>query len=150
MDTIADSSAAAFVGPIRAAFGPLPRQSASGAVVFLAPPPRLLAANPLVVFVTTLYHLAISERPRWPTGPPGALVTQGVWGVGFLLVRWYRRAGQKPRAVPATGAITEVGPIAATAAILLWLRAAALAVPPGAGRAAAGGAGQRDGDTGDA
>lgn len=85
-------------------------------------------ATVLVVFVTTLYHLALPVRPRWRTGLPGALVALALWAVGSVLLRVYLRTGQNG----AGGGEAGFGGLAATAAILLWLYVLALAVLVGA------------------
>lgn len=83
--------------------------------------PALAAA--LVVFLSTLYHLALPDRPRWRAGLPGALVALAVWAAGSALLRLYLHGS--PGAA-------GFGRIAATAAILLWLYITALAVLIGA------------------
>jgi membrane protein len=93
----------------------------------LGPALWLIAAGVLVVFVTTLYHLALPVRPRWRTGLPGALVALALWAVGSALLRVYLHTSQSG----ATGAV-GFGRVAATAAILLWLYVTALAVLVGA------------------
>jgi membrane protein len=97
------------------------------AAPLLAPLAWPALATALVVFVTTLYHLALPDRPRWRTGLPGALVALAVWAAGSALLRVYLRTGQNG---PAGGA--GFGRLAATAAILLWLYISALAVLVGA------------------
>ncbi|HEU5426695.1 MAG TPA: YihY/virulence factor BrkB family protein [Actinocrinis sp.] len=84
--------------------------------------PALAAA--LVVFLSTLYHLALPDRPRWRAGLPGALVALAVWAAGSTLLRLYLHGSQSGAA--------GFGRIAATAAILLWLYITALAVLIGA------------------
>jgi len=83
--------------------------------------PILAAA--LVVFLTTLYHLALPDRPRWRAGLPGAFVALAVWAAGSGLLRVYFHTSQY-------GA--GFGRVAATAAVLLWLYITALAVLVGA------------------
>jgi membrane protein len=87
--------------------------------------PALAAA--LVIFLSTLYHLALPDRPRWRAGLPGALVALAVWAAGSALLRLYLHGSQ----YGASGA-AGFGRIAATAAILLWLYITALAVLIGA------------------
>jgi membrane protein len=91
------------------------------AAPLIAPLAWLALAIALVVFVTTLYHLALPDRPRWRTGLPGALVALVAWAAGSALLRVYLQGG---------GA--GFGRLAATAAILLWLYITALAVLVGA------------------
>lgn len=95
-----------------------------GAAPLLGPLLWPVAAAALVAFVTTLYHLALPDRPRWRAALPGALVALAVWAAGSALLRVYLHSSQ-------TGA-TGFGRIAATAAILLWLYVTALAVLVGA------------------
>ncbi|MBS2963109.1 YihY/virulence factor BrkB family protein [Actinocrinis puniceicyclus] len=87
--------------------------------------PALAAA--LVVFLSTLYHLALPDRPRWRAGLPGAFVALAMWAAGSALLRVYLHSSQ----YGATGA-AGFGRIAATAAVLLWLYITALAVLIGA------------------
>ncbi len=89
-----------------------------------------LVAAALVVFLSTLYHLALPDRPRWRAGLPGALVALAVWAAGSALLRLYLHGSQTGQD-GATGA-AGFGRIAATAAILLWLYITALAVLIGA------------------
>lgn len=85
-------------------------------------------ATALVVFVTTLYHLALPVRPPWRTGLPGAFLALAVWAAGSILLRVYLRTGENG----AGGGEAGFGGLAATAAILLWLYVSALAVLVGA------------------
>jgi membrane protein len=87
--------------------------------------PAVAAA--LVVFLSTLYHLALPDRPRWRAGLPGALVALAVWAAGSALLRLYLHGGKY-----GAGGAAGFGRIAATAAILLWLYITALAVLIGA------------------
>jgi membrane protein len=87
--------------------------------------PAVAAA--LVVFVGTLYHLALPDRPRWRAGLPGALVALAVWAAGSALLRVYLHSSQ----YGTTGG-AGFGRLAATAAVLLWLYITALAVLIGA------------------
>jgi membrane protein len=96
------------------------------AASLLAPLAWLVLAMALVVFVTTLYHLALPDRPRWRTGLPGALVALVAWAAGSALLRVYLQTGEN-----GAGGV-GFGRLAATAAILLWLYITALAVLVGA------------------
>lgn len=116
LDTIVGPSAHPSIGTAAPAPGWPPPQSAPAAVAFPAPPPRFRTAKPLVVFLSTLYHLAIPERPHRLTCRSGALAALDVWGAGSVAGAVVRAPDGAP-AEPATGATTEVGPIAATAAI---------------------------------
>lgn len=103
---------------------------APAAATVLGPLVWPMVAAALVVFLSTLYHLALPDRPRWRAGLPGALVALAVWAVGSVLLRLYLHSSQTGR-FGATGA-GGFGRIAATAAILLWLWITALAVLIGA------------------
>lgn len=93
------------------------------AAAVLGPLAWPVVAAALVVFLSTLYHLALPDRPRWRAGLPGALVALAVWAAGSALLRLYLHGS--PGAA-------GFGRIAATAAILLWLYITALAVLIGA------------------
>ena len=86
-----------------------------------------LVAAALVVFLTTLYHLALPHRRRWHEDLPGAFVALAMWAVGSTLLRVYFHRGGN-----GAGGAAGFGRIAATAAILLWLYITALAVLIGA------------------
>lgn len=103
---------------------------APAAAAVLGPLAWPLVAAALVVFLSTLYHLALPDRPRWRAGLPGALVALAVWAAGSALLRLYLHGSQTGQD-GATGA-AGFGRIAATAAILLWLYITALAVLIGA------------------
>lgn len=103
---------------------------APAAAAVLGPLVWPMVAAALVVFLSTLYHLALPDRPRWRAGLPGALVALAVWAVGSVLLRLYLHGSQTGQ-FGATGA-GGFGRIAATAAILLWLYITALAVLIGA------------------
>jgi len=98
-----------------------------GAGAVLRPLAWPIVAAALVVFLTTLYHLALPDRLPWRAGLPGALVALAMWAAGSALLRVYFHTGQ----AGATGA-AGFGRIAATAAVLLWLYITALAVLIGA------------------
>jgi membrane protein len=97
------------------------------AAAVLGPLAWPIVAAALVVFLTTLYHLALPDRPRWRAGLPGALVALAVWAAGSALLRVYFHTSQ----YGATGA-AGFDRVAATAAVLLWLYITALAVLIGA------------------
>jgi membrane protein len=103
---------------------------APAAAAVLGPLAWPVVAAALVVFLSTLYHLALPDRPRWRAGLPGALVALAVWAAGSALLRLYLHGSQTGQygATSAAG----FGRIAATAAILLWLYITALAVLIGA------------------
>jgi membrane protein len=98
-----------------------------GVGAVLSPLAWPIVAAALVVFLTTLYHLALPDRLPWRAGLPGALVALAMWAAGSALLRVYFHTGQ----AGATGA-AGFGRIAATAAVLLWLYITALAVLIGA------------------
>lgn len=103
---------------------------APAAAAVLGPLAWLVIAAALVVFLSTLYHLALPDRPRWRAGLPGALVALAVWAAGSVLLRLYLHGSQTGQ-YGAAGA-AGFGRIAATAAVLLWLYITALAVLIGA------------------
>ena len=103
---------------------------APAAAAVLSPLAWPAVAAALVVFLSTLYHLALPDRRRWRAGLPGALVALAVWAAGSALLRLYLHGSQTGQ-YGATGA-AGFGRIAATAAILLWLYITALAVLIGA------------------
>jgi membrane protein len=100
---------------------------APAAAAVLSPLAWPTVAAALVVFLTTLYHLALPDRLPWRAGLPGALVALAMGAAGSALLRVYFHTGHSG----ATGA-AGFGRIAATAAILLWLYITALAVLIGA------------------
>lgn len=104
--------------------------AAPAAAAVLGPLVWPVLAAALVVFLSTLYHLALPDRPRWRAGLPGAFVALAVWAVGSALLRLYLHGSQSGQygATDAEG----FGRIAATAAVLLWLYITALAVLIGA------------------
>lgn len=95
------------------------------AATALAPLAWPVVAAALVAFLTTLYHLALPNRRRWPEDLPGAFVALAMWATGSTLLRFYFHGGSG-------GGAAGFGKIAATAAILLWLYITALAVLIGA------------------
>lgn len=88
-----------------------------------------IVAAALVVFLTTLYHLALPHRRRWREDLPGAFVALAMWAAGSTLLRVYFHSGNNGAS---GGGAAGFGRIAATAAILLWLYITALAVLIGA------------------
>jgi membrane protein len=77
-----------------------------------------------VVFMTTLYHVAVPARTPWREDLPGALVALLVLVVGSALLRIYL--------VHAVEGPTVYGSLAAPVAVLLWIGVTALAVLIGA------------------
>ena len=84
--------------------------------------PILLLSS--VLFLTTLYHVAVPVRSRWRTDLPGAGLSLLIWVVGSALLRFALNAS--------TGSTTIYGPLAAPIAILIWLYVMSLAVLVGA------------------
>lgn len=83
----------------------------------------------LVVFLTTLYHLAVPVRTPWREDLPGALVALGVLVICSVLLRIYL--------VSSVEGPTIYGSLAAPVAVLLWIFIVALAVLIGAAMNAA-------------
>ncbi|GAA1272164.1 YihY/virulence factor BrkB family protein [Kitasatospora nipponensis] len=83
----------------------------------------------LVVFLTTLYHLAVPASTPWREDIPGALVALGVLVICSLLLRLYL--------VHSVEGPTVYGSLAAPVAVLLWIFVVALAVLIGAAMNAA-------------
>jgi membrane protein len=77
-----------------------------------------------VVFLTTLYHLALPVRRRWRVGLPGAVFTLTLWVFGSYFLRWVLSLS--------TGGTSIYGPLAAPIAVLLWLYVLSIAVLIGA------------------
>ncbi len=84
--------------------------------------PVLLISS--VLFLTTLYHLAVPVRSRWRTDLPGAGLSLLIWLGGSALLKFALNAS--------TGSTTIYGPLAAPIAILIWLYVMSLAVLIGA------------------
>ena len=83
----------------------------------------------LVIFLTTLYHLAVPVSTPWREDIPGALVALGVLVVCSVLLRVYL--------VSSVEGPTVYGSLAAPVAVLLWIFVVALAVLIGAAMNAA-------------
>ncbi|WP_441246716.1 YihY/virulence factor BrkB family protein [Kitasatospora sp. McL0602] len=83
----------------------------------------------LVVFLTTLYHLAVPVSTPWREDIPGALVALGVLVVCSVLLRLYLVSSVEGPSV--------YGSLAAPVAVLLWIGVVALAVLIGAAMNAA-------------
>jgi membrane protein len=78
-----------------------------------------------VVFLTTLYHVAVPVRTPWWRDLPGAGLALAIWLVGSFILRYYLAA-----TVSSTSAY---GSLSAAIAVLFWLYVTALAVLIGAG-----------------
>lgn len=77
-----------------------------------------------VVFLTTLYHVAVPVRTPWQEDIPGALVALLIWVLGSFLLRIYlTRTVDGP---------SLYGSLAAPVAVLLWIGVSAFAVLVGA------------------
>ncbi|GAA3018757.1 YihY/virulence factor BrkB family protein [Kitasatospora albolonga] len=83
----------------------------------------------LVVFLTTLYHVAVPVSTPWREDIPGALVALVVLVVCSVLLRLYLVSSIEGRSV--------YGQLAAPVAVLLWIGVVALAVLIGAAMNAA-------------
>lgn len=83
----------------------------------------------LVVFLTTLYHLAVPVSTPWREDIPGALVALGVLVICSVLLRLYLVSSVEGPSV--------YGSLAAPVAVLLWIGVVALAVLIGAAMNAA-------------
>nr|WP_232246802.1 YihY/virulence factor BrkB family protein [Kitasatospora mediocidica] len=83
----------------------------------------------LVVFLTTLYHLAVPANTPWREDLPGALVALGVLVVCSLVLRVYL--------IHSVEGPTVYGKLAAPIAVLLWIFVVAIAVLIGAAMNAA-------------
>ena len=77
-----------------------------------------------VLFLTTLYHLAVPVRRKWMVGMPGAVFTLTLWVFGSYFVRWALGFS--------SGGTSIYGPLAAPIAVLLWLYVLSIAVLIGA------------------
>ncbi|GAB2689879.1 hypothetical protein GCM10010442_03670 [Kitasatospora kifunensis] len=84
----------------------------------------------LIVFLTTLYHLAVPASTPWREDIPGALVALGMLVICSLLLRLYLVHSVE-------GGQTIYGSLAAPIAVLLWIFVLALAVLIGAAMNAA-------------
>ena len=83
----------------------------------------------LVVFLTTLYHVAVPVSTPWREDIPGALVALGVLVICSVLLRLYLVSSVEGPSV--------YGSLAAPVAVLLWIGVVALAVLVGAAMNAA-------------
>jgi membrane protein len=77
-----------------------------------------------ILFLTTLYHLAVPVRRKWMVGMPGAVFTLTLWIFGSYFVRWALGFS--------SGGTSIYGPLAAPIAVLLWLYVLSIAVLIGA------------------
>ena len=84
--------------------------------------PVLLLSS--VLFLTTLYHVAVPIRSRWRTDLPGAGLSLLIWIGGSASLKFALNA--------TTGSTTIYGPLAAPIAILIWLYVMSVAVLIGA------------------
>nr|WP_323809113.1 YihY/virulence factor BrkB family protein [Kitasatospora acidiphila] len=98
----------------------------AGAVSALYWPVAILL---LIVFLTTLYHLAVPVRTPWREDIPGALVALGVLVICSLVLRLYL--------VHSVEGPSVYGSLAAPIAVLLWIFVVAIAVLIGAAMNAA-------------
>lgn len=83
----------------------------------------------LVVFLTTLYHLAVPANTPWREDLPGALVALGVLVICSVVLRVYL--------IHSVEGPTVYGKLAAPIAVLLWIFVVAIAVLIGAAMNAA-------------
>ena len=77
-----------------------------------------------IVFLTTLYHVAVPVRTAWRRDLPGAGIALLLWVLGSVLLRMYLRV--------AFGSSSAYGSLGAPIALLFWLYLTALAVLVGA------------------
>jgi membrane protein len=84
--------------------------------------PVVLSAS--VVFLTTLYYIAVPVRTTWASDLPGAVLCLAIWVAGAVVLRWVLSAS--------TGSTSIYGPLAAPIAVLIWLYLIAIAVLIGA------------------
>lgn len=77
-----------------------------------------------VVFLTSLYHLAVPVRTPWVVDLPGAALALAIWVGGSLVLRWFLSQ--------ASGSTSIYGPLAAPIAVLVWLYLVSIAVLIGA------------------
>ncbi|MGF1428773.1 YihY/virulence factor BrkB family protein [Kitasatospora sp. LaBMicrA B282] len=84
----------------------------------------------LIVFLTTLYHLAVPASTPWREDVPGALVALGMLVLCSVVLRLYLVHSVE-------GSNTIYGSLAAPIAVLLWIFVVALAVLIGAAMNAA-------------
>ncbi len=84
--------------------------------------PVVLSAS--VVFLTTLYYVAVPVRTKWSSDLPGAVLCLAIWVGGAVALRWVLEES--------TGTTSIYGPLAAPIAVLIWLYLIAIAVLIGA------------------
>jgi membrane protein len=77
-----------------------------------------------IVFLTTLYHVAVPVRTPWRWDIPGAVLALLIWVGGSFVLRWVISVS--------VGGTSIYGPLAAPIVVLLWLYVLALAVLIGA------------------
>jgi membrane protein len=78
-----------------------------------------------IVFLASLYHVAVPVRTPWRRDLPGAVLALAIWLLGSFILRYYLGA-----TVSSTSAY---GSLSAAIAVLFWLYVTALAVLIGAG-----------------
>lgn len=78
-----------------------------------------------VVFLATLYHVAVPVRTNWSFNLPGAVFSLISWVAGSYLLRGFLTA-------TASESSSVFGPLAAPIAVLLWLYLLSIAVLIGA------------------
>ncbi len=84
--------------------------------------PVVLSAS--VVFLTTLYYIAVPVRTTWASDLPGAVLCLAIWVGGAVVLRWVLDLS--------TGSTSIYGPLAAPIAVLIWLYLISIAVLIGA------------------
>ena len=77
-----------------------------------------------VVFLATLYHVALPVRTSWRNALPGSVLCLALWVVGATLLRATLSF--------AIGGTSIYGPLAAPIAVLVWLYVISIAVLIGA------------------
>ncbi len=78
-----------------------------------------------ILFLASLYHLAVPVRTPWRRDVPGAGLALAIWLLGSFVLRFYLSA--------TVSSISAYGSLSAAIAVLFWLYVTALAVLIGAG-----------------
>src|SRR5690606_35978594 len=78
-----------------------------------------------ILFLATLYHVAVPVRTYWTFNLPGAIFSLISWILGSFALRWVLTA-------TASESSSVFGPLAAPIAVLLWLYVLSIAVLIGA------------------